>query len=329
VGNYDFPEAQTKKLKRVMGYNTHRIAKSTSSPSDFCIFGLNYLLDNGLINRNEIGAIISVGVVPDFFMPHISTIVQGECKLSKDTLCFDISQGCLGFLIGLLQGYMLLEHLSNKKIILMNTDVLSHKTSNRDRNSYPIVGDVTTLTVLENDNTNQKTYFNIMFDGTRRDALRIPAGGDKMPCNVGTAKMVRDGEGNYRSLDNLVMDGTAVFQFVQRDVPPLIDETFAYAGLNKDEMDWFLFHQPNRFMLQKLADRIGVPREKVPMGIVEKYGNPSGASIPLVIADQFREKMCENDFKCCLSAFGSGLAWGGCILSLSHFDFCEIIVSNL
>ncbi len=75
---------------------------------------------------------------------------------------------------------------------------------------------------------------------------------------------------NYRALDNLCMDGSGVFTFVQTEVPPLINDTLEFAGIKKEDIDWFIFHQPNRFMLQKLADRIGIPREKVFMDIVEK-----------------------------------------------------------
>lgn len=137
------------------------------------------------------------------------------------------------------------------------------------------------------------------------------------------------GDGNYRSLDNLHMDGSAVFNFVQTQVPPLIGHILQQAGSSIGDIDYFLFHQPNKFMLQKLAEKIGIPFNKMPMDLVENYGNPSGASIPLVTVHSLKDKLKTGSYHCCLSAFGSGLAWGAAVLELGRLDHCELIESDL
>lgn len=91
----------------------------------------------------------------------------------------------------------------------------------------------------------------------------------------------------------------------------------------------FWFHQSNKFMLQKLAERAGIPFKKLPMNLVEKYGNPRGASIPLVAIENPQDKPVTDNFKCCLSAFGSGLAWDAIIMKIGNSEHCELIVSNL
>jgi 3-oxoacyl-[acyl-carrier-protein] synthase-3 len=268
------------------------------------------MLDEHLVNRDEIGAVVAVTITPDHFVPHVSSIIQGRCGLPRDVLCVDISQGCAGFIMGLAQSFMILEHMDDRKVLLFNTDVLSHKVSKRDRNSYPLIGDAAAVTVVQNRKEAKDAYFNIYMDGSLRDALIIPAGGSRLPSSPDTAKVSDDGGGNFRSLDNMRMDGMEVFNFVQTEVPGLIDETLTCAGVSKDEVDWYLFHQPNRFMLEKLADRAGIPREKVFMNIVENYGNPSSASIPLAVAHNLGEDILENVYTCCLCAFGGGLARG-------------------
>ncbi|GHV55853.1 3-oxoacyl-[acyl-carrier-protein] synthase 3 [Synergistales bacterium] len=327
--NYSFPVKQTLRLKRVMGYEKHRIARDGASSSDLCVYGLNRLINEKIIDPGEIGAIIAVTITPDYFVPHVSNIIQGRCGLQNDVLCVDISQGCAGFIIGLSHAFMLLEHLGGKKVLLFNADVLSHKVSKRDRNSYPLIGDMATVTLVENSRGARDIFFNIYMDGSRGSALIIPAGGSRLPCSQLTAEMRDDGEGNFRSLDNMKMDGFEVFNFVQREVPRMVGETLGYAGVNKEEVDWYLFHQPNKFMLQKLADSIGVPREKVFMNIVENYGNPSGASIPAVIAHNLSEDIGREKYLCCLAAFGGGLAWGAMVMELGNFGFCETVTSNL
>jgi len=329
VDNYSFPPKQTMRLKKVMGYNQHRLAKESSTVSDFAVYGLNYILDNEWIRREEIGAIITLTLCPDHFVPHISNIVQSGCDLDTDIICMDTAQGCCGFILGLMQAFLLLEHLENKKVVLINGDVLSHKISKRDRNDYPLIGDATTITIIENNEDYGNIYYEMHNDGSRGDALKIPAGGFRMPSSAETSKMVDQGDGNYRSLDNMHMDGSEVFNFVQLEVPPMLESAFCRNNITADDIDWFFFHQPNRFMLQKLAEKAGLPFDKLPMNLVEQYGNSSGASIPLTAIHNCREELLTKKNKCCLSAFGSGLAWGVVIMDIGPLSHCEIIESDL
>lgn len=326
--HYSFPAKQTMRLKKVMGYDRHRLAKETSTVSDFAVFGLNYMLDNGWLQKEDIGAVVTVSLCPDHFVPHIGNIVHDKCGLDTDVVCYDIAQGCCGFLVGLSQAFMLLEHMDGKKVVLINGDVLSHKVSKRDRNDYPLVGDGCAITVLENGG-NDDIYYEMHTDGKRADALKIPAGAFRMPSTPETAVMVDQGDGNYRSLDNICMDGSGVFNFVQIEVPPMLEGAFKREGKTVDDFDWFLFHQPNRFMLQKLAEKAGLPKDKLPMNLVENFGNPSGASIPLTAVYNCKEDLLNRENKCCLSAFGSGLAWGVVFMNIGKLDYCETIESNL
>ena len=328
VDNYSFPAKQTLRLKKVMGYNQHRLAKDNSTVSDFAVFGLRYMLENGWIRRDEIGAVVTVTLCPDHFVPHIGNIVHDKCDLGTDVICCDLAQGCCGFLVGLVQSFMLLEHMEGKKVVLINGDTLSHKVSKRDRNDYPLIGDGCTITVIENSGDDE-IYYEMHTDGKRGNALIIPAGAFRMPSTPETAEMKDEGDGNFRSLDNICMDGSGVFNFVQIEVPPMLEDAFKREGKTTDDFDWFLFHQPNRFMLQKLAEKAGLPKEKLPMNLVENFGNPSGASIPLTAIYNCREELLNKGNRCCLSAFGSGLAWGVIFMNIGKLEHCELIESEL
>lgn len=327
--NYAFPVRQTMRLKKIMGYNRHRLAKPTSTVSDFAVCGLRHMLDKGWIEKDEIGAIIVATLCPDFFVPHIGTIVQGECGLGSGVICLDIAQGCCGFLIGLMETFLLLDHMKDKKAVLINGDVLSHKVSRRDRNDFPLIGDAAAITVVENDPLAGDIHYEMCMDGARGGALKIPAGAFRMPSTPETAVMADEGDGNWRSLDHMHMDGGEVFNFVQTEVPPLLARMLERAGESMETIDYFLFHQPNKFMLEKLAQKAGIPKEKLPMNLVELYGNSSGATIPLVSALNLREELTGALHKCCFSAFGSGLAWGGMVLEFGNLEHCEIMESNL
>jgi 3-oxoacyl-[acyl-carrier-protein] synthase-3 len=237
----------------------------------------------------------------------------------------DINQGCAGFLVGLIQAFLLLNQPCVRKVVLINVDVLSRKVSAMDRNSYPLIGDAASITVVERSGDPAPVYANLFMDGTRREALMIPAGGFRLFSSAETAVLEDDGENNLRAKDNLCMDGSAVFNFVQTEVPPLVEDLLQTGGIAVEEVDYFLFHQPNRFMLQKLADRLKVPYEKMPSNIVGKYGNASGVSIPMVIADNLRSRLLGDTIRACLAGFGVGLTWSSMLLQLGRFEFCELI----
>ncbi len=329
VDNYSFPARQTLRLKKVMGYEKHRLARGTSAVSDFAVAGLTHILHKEWIKKEEIGAVLVVTLCPDFFVPHISTIVQAKCGLDTSTICLDIAQGCCGFLIGLMQSFLLLDHMEGKKAVLINGDVLSHKVSMQDRNDFPLIGDGASIVIVENDSSEGEIYYEMHMDGIRGDALKIPAGGFRLPASPQTAVMSDQGDGNFRSLDHMHMDGSAVFGFVQTEVPPMLEHMLKETGETVESIEYFLFHQPNKFMLQKLADKAGIPWEKMPMNLVETYGNLSGACIPMTAALNLKEELISGKHKCCFSAFGSGLAWGGMILELGGLTHCEIIETHL
>lgn len=323
-----FATLQTRRLKRIMGFGKRRAAKADSTTSDFCIHGLNYMLDKGYIQKHEIGAIVVTGLTPDYFIPHVSNIIHGVCGLPTDVICMDIPQGCVGFMLGALQAFLLLNVVGDKKVVVFNGDVLCRKNKEDQLSAATFGGDATAITVFENDHTAPDIYMNLYNDGTERDTLIMHAGGFKMPRSPETAVPVDIGDGTMKSYDDLWMDGSKVFNFVQKEVPPMINEILDLAGLSKEDIDWYLFHQPNKFMLQKLADKLKIPWDKVPMNVVENFGNSSGSTIPVNITYNLGDKLTVNDYKCCLSGFGAGLSWSSMVLDIGHLDFCEMIISQ-
>lgn len=330
VDNYNFPAAQTLRLQKVMGYKTHRIVKETTATSDLCCAGLEYILRRKWLEKDEIGGIVVATTSPDHFIPPVSSIIHGKFQLDPEVACVDINQGCVAFFWGILEAFMLLDHMPGKKVVVFAADVLSKKVSKKDRNSYPLIGDGAGIAVVENSETAPDIYATLRNQGDLEGVLRIPAGGSRMPCTPETAVLHDvEGDGNLRALDNLTMQGADVFNFVQAKVPPLIEETLEFAGTAKEDIDWYLFHQPNRFMLRKLAEKLKIPYEKMPMNTVEEFGNSSGACIPVSITCNLSQEMRARRFRCCLSAFGSGLTWGAMVMELGGLDFCEMLISDL
>lgn len=325
IDNYNFSNSQSMKLKLIMGYNKRRIVNEGVTVSDLCVFGMNHLFNNKLLNKNEIDALILVTQSPDYFMPPTSHIIHGKLGLKQDMVCMDINQGCSGYVIGLNQAFMLLEQKEIKKVVLLNADILSKKVSKNDRNNNPQIGDGAAITVIENDTNGNAIFGNIKTDGSGAEALIIPAGGFKMPSTPDTAILEKDDSGNLRSLNHLVMKGDDVFNFVQREVPPMVEKLLESASCNFNEIDYYMFHQPNKFMLKKLASKMGVPEVKMPNNIVENFGNSSGVTIPATITFNLGERLLKESFLVCMAGYGVGLSWASLILRLESLTFCKMI----
>ena len=323
--NYQADKKRSRRLKLVMGYDRHHFVEPGICASDLAVFGVETLLHEGKLRKEEIDAIVTVTQSPDYFMPTTGAVIHGRLGLDSHVYCVDISQGCTGYLTGLMEAFSLLDQPQTRKVLLINVDVLSHKVSKEDRNSYPLIGDAASVTVVERTEEETRIDGEIRMDGSRHDALMIPAGGFRQPSTPVTAVLHEDSEGNRRSLDNLVMKGADVFNFVQTEMPPLLASLFARLGVKKEEIDWFLFHQPNKFMVEKLAQAIDVPLEKMPSNIVTYFGNASGVTIPTNICYNVGEKLLGHTYKVCLAGFGVGLTWGAMVLELGQLDFCEMV----
>lgn len=324
IPNYPFPSGNSMKLKRVMGYDKHRIVENGVCISDLCVFGLKKLFDENIIEKSEIDALVVITQSPDYLMPPTSYVIHGMLGLKQDMICLDINQGCAGFEIGLIQAFSLLSQDSIKKVVVINADVLSRKVSRSDRNSFPLIGDAATITIVERSDSEEKIFCNLKCDGSRSGALIIPAGGLRLPSSSETRELRDDGTGNLRSQDNLCMNGADVFNFVMTEVPPMIKELVNFANTELGSIDYYLFHQPNKFMVEKIADKLEIPYEKMPSNIVQLYGNSSSATVPVNICQNLGEKLIDKCYTVCFAGFGVGLTWSSILMKLDRMKFCSI-----
>lgn len=322
LDNYEFSPETSMKLKNTMGYHAHRIFEFPVTVSDVAVYGIERLVNSGKINADEIDALLVVTETPDYLIPPTANVIQGRLGLKEDMICLDINQGCAGFEIGLIEAFMLLEQESVNKVVLVNGEMLSRKVSKRDRNSYPLVGDAVTITILEKKKDNGPVYANVRMDGKGCFAIQIPAGGLRNPSTEKTREDYKDNYGNWRNEENLVMKGDEVFMFVQKKVPPLIKDIMDFSNSDPNEIAYFIFHQPNKFMVNKLADKLKIPRDRMPSNIVENFGNSSGATVPLNIAYNLGGRLCKERMKLCMAGFGIGLVWSSIIMEVGPLEFC-------
>ena len=320
-------DSKNRRLKKVIGFGNRRRVKGDTTLSDMLLYGMNYLLEKNLIKKDEIGAIVVSTLSQDFILPQISMILHGELGLAKDVFCIDTPQACAGFSMGLIESFMILEHMTDKKVILCTGEIFNRKSDeNEPKFEHPSFGgDVANITVVENKKSKNRIYASVYNDGENRNALLVRYGGFKYPM---TAEQLAVQTNNIPTM-GVEMDGSTVFNFVQKELPVALNELMERAAVKPKEVDWVLFHQPNKFMLQKLAEKLGVPYSKVPMDITEKLGNSDSGTIPVVMTTDVSEDLLNKDNECCLSGFGGGLTWASIVMNIGHLEFCENLVSDL
>lgn len=323
---FPFSEKSSRRLARVMGFNEHRIADPQTTPCDLASYTMNYLFHNHYLEKDKVRALVVVAQMADHLLPGNSKVIHGQLGLPDDAFCTDIYENCIGFVSGLYMACSMLASSDLEEVVLVTTDCGACRANKNDRNSYPLCGDAAAVTVVtKSSSPDDNIPFVFHTDGSRRDALIVPAGGRRMPYSEETAKVVQDEMGNSRSLNDFYMDGTAVFQFVMTEVPPLIEEVCDYAGIKKEDIEYHLTHQPNRFMLEKLADLMDVSRDILFNNVVENFGNTSPVTIPVNIAFNLGQRLKTERPLVCYSAFGAGLSLAAALGRLGNLDFCDFI----
>lgn len=323
---FPFSERSSLKLAKVMGFREHRIADPKTTLVDLAAYGINCLLVNNIIKTEDISAIVFVAQQNDHPVPGNSKIIHGMLDFPKSVHCVDMYENCTGFISGLYVACSMIASSDLDNVLVIASNSGACYGNKKDRNIYPLCGDAAGVAVVsKSDKAEDTFYFDFHHDGSQRDTLLVPAGGMRMPATAETAKLVEDEMGNFRSLNQLHMDGTAVFHFVMESIPPIIDELCQFAGVSKNEIEYYLTHQPNRFMLEKLADLLKVPREILFNNIVENFGNSSCATIPVDIAFNLGDDLEHNSHKVCMAAFGAGMSVASAICHIGNMDFCKIV----
>lgn len=288
-------------------YHAHE--KQTSS--DLAFAAAEHLLQAKSIDPKTIGVLVFVVAYADYHVPASAMVLQKRLKLPQDCIVYDINLACSGIVYGLQTVASLLQCSTAQRALLLTGDITSKVVSPCDT-SRLLFGDAGAAILLEKTEETVPMRFGLKSDGERFKALIVPAGGFRNPDVSHEMELWADG--NRRSDYNLYMNGPDVFSFTMTDVPALFKEFMEYYHVSADDVDTLVLHQPNAFILKHLARKIRVPMEKVPISL-DRYGNTSGASIPLTMCDLYgsqRNKMQHI----MISGFGVGLSWGVATLTL-------------
>jgi 3-oxoacyl-[acyl-carrier-protein] synthase-3 len=310
--------AERERLVRNIGIEQRRMAPQWQCFSDLAVEAAQALLARLAWRLEDIDALIVVTQSADFIAPATAIILQDRLGLPTTSVAFDVNLGCSAYPFGLhLLGSMISAGGLKKGLLLVGDC-----TATLDN---PLFSDAATATALEFDAQAPAMHFDLNSDGSGYQAIMMPAGGRRQPLRIEHFLGAAAGPGEtVEPPGNFILDGPAVLNFSTRQVPIAVERTLAYAGVGKEEVDAFVFHQANRMINDTLRRKLALRPEQTPSSLRE-FGNTSGASVPLTVTLCLRERLRAGPARLLLCGFGIGLSWGCCLVEVADAVFPDVV----
>jgi 3-oxoacyl-[acyl-carrier-protein] synthase III len=302
-----FPEARLQSLEKI-GVEKRHIAAPGQTSADLAAGAAERLFSEYIIDRSSIDFLIYCSFEHDYFLPTTACILQQRLGLSTRCGAFDMGLGCSAYVYGIATAVSLLETLQLKNVLLLTASTLSRKIHPRDRGNRYLFGDAASATLVSFSEKKQTGPFTFGTDGSGAEMIIVPHGGERHPLNETSFEETTNEYGNVSSPATLHMDGFDVFKFSVATVPGLIDETLQKAGLTKDDIDLYVFHQPNVFLNETLRKKMMIGEDKF-VHCMKEFGNTVQATIPIALTESLKNGQLKPGMKVLLAAFGVGLSW--------------------
>lgn len=311
-----FGEDSVHKFINLTGVKTRHVAIDEQCTSDLCYVASKSLMEKLNWEPSSIDALILITQTPDYAIPATACVLQYRLGLSEDCIAFDINLGCSAYVYGLWQAATMISTQNINRVLLLVGDTSNFGINQNDSATAMIFGDGGTATALEKAEGKDFKYF-LKTKGSGYEAIMVPSGHARSRCKTDVDA----------SEYELSMSGAEVFSFTITDVPKAINSFMSEYSIDKNDVDMFVFHQANLFILKNLARKIGVPMEKVPVSI-DRFGNTSGESIPLTLVDTLGSEQSDETVKLFLCGFGVGLSYGGIYLEMKKSVCLPMIYTN-
>ena len=310
-----FPDRPADKILDKLGIRERRIAAADETAADLAYEAACKLLDSGIVARDEIDFLILCTQAPDYILPTSACLLQSRLGLPTGIGAFDINLGCSGFVYGLSIATGMIASGAARNVLLLTADTYSKFINDGDRSVRTLFGDGAAATLVGLAAAAGEAIGPFVFgtDGRGANSLIVPTGGARRARTAETALPIADPSGNVRAPDNLFMNGAGVMSFSLKVVPAAIQELLDRSGLSKEDIDYFVLHQANKFMLDALAKVLRVPADKIPR-FYETVGNTVSSSIPFLLEDMIARGMITPGTRLMLVGFGVGLSWSATLI---------------
>ena len=303
-------EQDASKFIDTVGVERKRIADKTTTASDLCFNAAERLISALQWNRGDIDCLIFVTQTPDYILPATSCVLQDRLGLNKECYTLDISLGCSGWVYGMSVITNLLSSGCFNKGLLLCGDTISKIISKQDKSSYPLFGDAGSATALEySQKCNSPMHYHLATDGSGSDAIIIPEGAYRNGVSKESFDMETVSEGITRNKLDLILNGMDVFSFGVSKAPQSVNKLLEKHDINREDVNYCIFHQANKFMNEKIRKKLKLTEMQVPYSL-KNFGNTSSATIPLTLITELSNELQNEELKMIGCGFGVGLSWG-------------------
>lgn len=307
----EFPEWSVEKVASKIGICQRHIAAENETAADMAVAVGTKLLYEYKIDKTSIDFILFCTQSPDYFLPASSCLIQERLGLRTDIGALDFNQGCSGFIYGLsLAKGLICAGIANN-VLLLTSETYSKYIHARDKGNRTIFGDAAAATLVSTDGFAELLDFSLGTDGRGARNLIVETGG--LRCANARNTVTWDESGNPVSPDHLFMNGTEIFNFTLDTVPLLIKDTLSKNGLLQEDIDLFVLHQANKYMMEFLRKKMKINPEQF-YYYLEKVGNTVSSTIPIAVKEGMKDGSISTGKKVLLAGFGVGYSWGGTVL---------------
>ena len=325
VKTTDFPfftEEEAETFNNTVGIRNRYIASDEICASDLCFDAAERLISGLGWEKESIDILIFESVTGDYKTPPTSGILQNRLGLPQSTFVLDVPMGCCGCMYAINIAGNLISAGTAKRALLLIGDTAARMGSPKDKSRVPLFGDCGVAMAVEFDTeaADIKIEFNTL--GSGYQALMTPHGGYRHPITQEESFVEEDfGNGIIRAPKDALINGMDVFAFAISKPPISVKKMMEDEHLDKDnDVDYFLIHQANKLIVDRLVKKLKLNPEKVPYNL-QKFGNLGGASIPMLMVSEIADDLQTKPMTLVCSSFGLGLTWGTMILKT-----CPIIV---
>lgn len=311
------PEWSVDKITSKVGIDERHWVTENETAGDLAYHAAEKLFAEYQIDKHCVDYVILCTQSPDYFLPSTSCLLQHRLGLSKKCGAFDYNLGCSGYIYGLGIAKGLLATNQASSVLLLTGETYTKYLNPKDKGNKTMFGDAGTATLLSNEKISDGLNAEILdfcygTDGEGAESLIVRNGCARHSRCNGQDRYTEDGD--FLSNDNnLFMDGKAIFNFTAFKIPPLIKETLQKNNIILNDIDYFIFHQANEFMLNTVRKRCGIPEEKFFIDIKD-VGNTVSNTLPIALCKSQKMNLLDNKNTILLSGFGVGLSMGAVIL---------------
>jgi 3-oxoacyl-[acyl-carrier-protein] synthase-3 len=297
------------KIEHKTGIRTRHIVQPEECASDLALAAARKLFGSGACAPAEIDYLLFCTQSPDYFLPTTACLLQTRLGLRTSCGASDFNLGCSGFVYGLGMAKGLLESGQARNVLLLTADTYSKFIHPQDRSVRTLFGDAAAATLVSGVRSGECLLGPFVYgtDGRGAENLIVPTGGLRSPIVQG-AEVMEDSDGNKRTINNLRMNGPEIFNFTLRVVPQVVDDLFRVAGKKMEEIDLFVFHQANQYMLEHLRKKLGIPPEKF-LVCMRDCGNTVSSTIPIALRMAQLDGRLKPGDLLMLVGFGVGYSW--------------------